>query len=92
MKVTILTFCLFAFLLAFSTQTFAVDFTVNLTTDQSDSSAADGACDTDLASAGSQCTLRAAFEQAINLAGNDRVLFNLPANSTITLTDGEIQL
>ncbi|MDQ3748130.1 MAG: hypothetical protein M3367_03805, partial [Acidobacteriota bacterium] len=73
-------------ILAFSTQTFAVDFTVNLTTDQRDASVADGVCDIDLSTAGLQCTLRAAVEQANNLAGNDRVLFNLPLNSTVTLT------
>jgi len=86
------------FLLLFSiaaTETFAVDFTVNLTTDQHDASTADGVCDIDLVTAGEQCSLRAAVEQANNLGGNDRVLFNLPANSTITLTTangGEIPI
>jgi hypothetical protein len=36
MKLSILSVCLLAFLFTFSTQTFAVDFTVNLTTDQHD--------------------------------------------------------
>lgn len=86
MKVSILTVSLLGFLFTFSTQTFAVDFIVNLTTDQHDASTADGICDIDTVTAGLQCTLRAAVEQANALASNDRVLFNLPANSTITLT------
>ncbi len=84
-----------AFLFTFSTQTFAVDFTVNLTTDQHDANTADGVCDIDLATAGEQCSLRAAVEQANNLPSNDRVLFSLPANSTITLmtaNGGEIAI
>jgi hypothetical protein len=56
MKVVILALCLLAFLFTFSTRTFAVDFTVNLTTDQHDASVADNICDIDLATAGSQCT------------------------------------
>jgi len=87
-------FFLFLFSIA-ATETFAVDFTVNLTTDQHDASTTDGACDIDLAAAGEQCTLRAAVEQANNLGGSDRVLFNLPANSIITLTTengGEIAI
>ncbi len=86
MKISILSVFILAFLFTFSTQTFAVDFTVNLTTDQPDANTADGICDIDLATAGEQCSLRAAVEQANNLSSNDRVLFNLPANSTITLT------
>ncbi len=86
MKITFLSVCLLTLLFTFSTQTFAVDFTVNLTTEQQDASTADGICDIDLATAGEQCSLRAAVEQANNLPSNDRVLFNLPANSTITLT------
>jgi hypothetical protein len=86
MKITFLSVCLLAFLFTFSTETYAVDFTVNLTTDQHDASNADGICDIDLAIAGEQCSLRAAVEQANNLPSNDRVLFSLPANSIITLT------
>jgi hypothetical protein len=95
MKITILSFSLMALLFTFSTQTFAVDFTVNLTTDQHDASTADGICDIDLTTAGLQCSLRAAVEQANNLGSNDRVLFNLQANSTILLTTtngGEIPI
>jgi hypothetical protein len=49
-------FFLFLFSIA-ATETFAVDFTVNLTTDQHDASTTDGACDIDLAAAGEQCTV-----------------------------------
>jgi parallel beta-helix repeat protein len=95
MKVTILIVCLLAFLYTFSTQTFAADFTVNLTTDEFDASTADTLCDTDLAAVGLQCTLRAAVQQANALSSNDRTLFSLPANSIITLTianGGEIPI
>jgi hypothetical protein len=86
MKISILSVCLLAFLFTFSTQTFAVDFTVNLTTDQHDASLADGVCDINSATVELECSLRAAVEQANVLASNDRILFNLPVNSTITLT------
>ena len=82
-------------MLAFSAPVFAVDFTVNLTTDQHDASLADSVCDIDLATAGEQCSLRAAVEQANNLLTRDRILFNLPSNSVITLTElngGQIQI
>jgi hypothetical protein len=95
MKVAILTSCLLAFLFTFSTQTFAVDITVNLTTDENDADIDDGSCDIDLVMPGSQCTLPAAIAQANNLTSNDRILFNLPANSTITLifeNGGEIAI
>jgi predicted outer membrane repeat protein len=93
MKVSFLSVCLLAFLFALPTQAFAVDFTVNLTTDQHDANLADGVCD--IGAGTGQCSLRAAVEQAKNLPSNDRVLFNLPANSTITLTvanGGEIRI
>jgi hypothetical protein len=85
MKATFLTFSLLAFLLTFSTQTLALDFTVNLTTDEHDADTLGTVCDADLATPGEQCTLRAAIEQANALSSNDRVLFSLPANSTIYL-------
>jgi len=84
MRVTLLTLSLLAFLCTFSTQTFAVDFTVNTTSDLPDTNTADGVCQT----FASDCSLRAAIQQATNLVSNDRVLFSLPANSTITLTSG----
>jgi hypothetical protein len=64
----------------------SLDFTVNLTTDEHDANTADSLCDVDLSTTGLQCTLRAAIEQGNALPANDRVLFNLPANSIITLT------
>lgn len=86
MKPIIVTLCLLTFLFTFSTQTFAVDFTVNLTTDQYDANIADNVCDIDLATEGEQCSLRAAVEQANALASNDRVYLYPPNNSTITLS------
>ncbi len=69
-----------------TTEIFAADFTVNLPSDERDANIIDRNCDVDLAAAGEQCTLRAAIEQANALDSNHRVLFDLPANSTITLT------
>lgn len=87
MKVTILSLCLLAFLFTFSIPTFAVNFSVNFTSDQHDANLADNFCDIFPAVAGAQCTLRAAVEQANTLASDDRILFDLlPANSIITLT------
>ncbi len=84
-----------AFLFAFSTQTFAVDYTVNQITDQHDASLIDGICDVNFTTAEPECTLRAAIEQANNFGSDDRVLFNLQPNSIITLTTtngGEIPI
>lgn len=95
MKLTIFYLCFFTFLFTFSAETFAVDFTVNLATDEHDGNISDAVCDTDLITAGLQCTLRAAVEQANAVNSNDRVLFNLPANSTVILTaanGGEIPI
>ena len=60
-------------------------FTVNLRTNEGDANAQDGVCDVDLATPGSQCTFRAAREQANycpspgpNPCGrNDEIRFNL---------------
>ena len=67
------------------------EFTVNITTDEPDANAFDNICDTNLTASGAQCSLRAAIEEAAYYSGNDRILFDLPANSTITLTNGAIQ-
>jgi hypothetical protein len=77
-----------AFLFTFAAQTSAADFTVNLTTDQHDASVSDLICDIDLGTPGEQCTLRAATEQKeyTSFPLNHRILFDLPANSVITLT------
>jgi hypothetical protein len=66
-KLLILSTILFTLLFGFSIQTFAVDFTVNLTTDQPDANFADGLCDVDLTTPGEQCSLRAAVKQAERL-------------------------
>jgi hypothetical protein len=58
-------------------------FTVNLTIDQVDANVADGRCDVDSGTAGDQCTLRAAVQQANASAGQDSI--QLPAD-TFTLT------
>lgn len=54
--------------------------TVNLATDQSDANLGDLACDVDLGTAGSQCTLRAAMEQVNADPGADRdfIDFQIP--------------
>lgn len=76
-------------ILFLSVSVFGVDFTVNLTTDEHDADTSDGIC----LIPGGGCSLRAAIEQANTTASDDRVLFALPPNSTITLTSangGEI--
>lgn len=84
-----------ALLFAFQAQTLAADYTVNQTTDQHDAVLIDGVCDTNFATPELECTLRAAIEQANNFASDDRILFNLPTNSTVVLTvanGGEIRI
>ncbi len=62
------------------------NFVVNLTTDQPDANIADGICDVDLATTGSQCTLRAAVEQANVLASDDVITF-LPTITQVNVND-----
>lgn len=50
-------------------------FVVNSVGDLGDASLADGLCDSDLVSAGLQCTLRAALEQANSTSGADTISF-----------------
>lgn len=57
-------------------------FTVTETGDQSDASAGNGVCDYDAGTPGSQCTLRAAIQEANALAGSDIVAFNIPTSSS----------
>lgn len=59
------------------------DFVVNLTTDVADTTNGDGICDTS-ASAGSQCTLRAAIQEANAFAGYQIIAFSLSLPATIT--------
>jgi hypothetical protein len=84
MKTFSLFFLLFISLMA--TQGFGATFTVNQITDQSDANLADNICDVDLATAGEQCSLRAAVQQANGLAGADTINFSPSLNgSTITV-------
>jgi hypothetical protein len=62
----------------------AHNLTVNILGDAADVTL-DGNCDTDLGSAGSQCTLRAAIQETNSIPGDDIINFSLPPNSTITL-------
>jgi CSLREA domain-containing protein len=63
----------------------AANFTVNNNGDTSDVAAGNGIC----ADAGSNCTLRAAIEEANALSGNDTIDFAASlTNATITLTTG----
>jgi CSLREA domain-containing protein len=57
-------------------------FTVNESGDQADFSAGDGSCDRDNVTPGSQCTLRAAIQEANALAGNDNIFFNIPISDS----------
>src|SRR6185436_17568752 len=66
----------------------AATFTVNLTTDAMDLSAGDGACDSS-ATAGDQCTLRAAIQEANALAGAD--VISVPVG-TYTLSLGSLNV
>jgi hypothetical protein len=66
------------------TVTVLPNMTVNTLGDAADV-ALDGNCDTDAATAGSQCTLRAAIQETNNRPSDDSIDFSLPPNSTITL-------
>ena len=60
-------------------------FTVNRTTNESDASTADGMCDVDAATAGNQCTLKAAIQQAnanANPTETDTIRFKIPGDPT----------
>jgi predicted outer membrane repeat protein len=70
----------------------AATFTVNLTTDAVDANTGDGVCDTNIVSAGQQCTLRAAIQQANATVGVDDIAFSLAGTNTINLTIGELQI
>jgi CSLREA domain-containing protein len=55
-------------------------FTVNLSGDAADAKLDDNACDTKLIMIGSQCTLRAALQEANDTAGPDTINFNIPGD------------
>ena len=58
-------------------------FVVNRTTNESDAATGDNVCDADTGTAGNQCTLRAAIQQAnatANSGGPDEIKFNIPGD------------
>lgn len=59
-------------------------FTVNQTADLVDANLADNRCDTNLSTAGDQCSLRAAIQQANATAGTDTLTFVSSAAHTLT--------
>ncbi len=69
---------------------YAATFTVNSTGDHNDldfpggtfDGSSDGKCDVDSSTAGDQCTLRAAIQQANKLTGADIIAFNIPSSDT----------
>ena len=61
-------------------------FTVNSTGDGLDANTADGACDSDLTTAGTQCTLTAAIQTANIEAGADRIHFAIPGAGVKTIS------
>jgi CSLREA domain-containing protein len=61
-----------------------VDFEAEQLGDAADAVPGDGACDTDAGVEGSQCTLRAAVQEANALAGPDRILLR-PSRYTLSL-------
>lgn len=63
----------------------ALTFTVNDTTDAADVSTTDNACDTNLTTIGSQCSLRAAIQQANATAGADTINFAIPGAGVHTI-------
>jgi hypothetical protein len=66
----------------------STSFLVNDAGDADDAAPGTGQCDTDLATPGDQCTLRAAVTEANNQVGNGpfTVTFSLPASTTIQTT------
>jgi CSLREA domain-containing protein len=63
---------------------YAATFTVNVTGDGADLNLANGACDAS-PSRGSQCTLRAAIQEANDTAGEDTIRFNIPGTGVKTI-------
>jgi hypothetical protein len=63
-----------------------VEFIVNVNTDQADANTSDVICDTDLATSGLQCTLRAAIQQANANADSNPIKFNIPGAGVHTIS------
>ena len=68
--------CIFALIVVVKAQ--VQTFVVNNTGDAPDATTTDGVCDTDLTTNGSQCSLRAAIQQANASAGTQDIDFNIP--------------
>jgi hypothetical protein len=76
----------------------ATTFTVNSTGDQNDADypgggfdgASAGKCDVDAATAGKQCTLRAAIQEADGVRGADTIAFAIPGGSVQTITPASV--
>jgi CSLREA domain-containing protein len=64
-------------LLAVVPPALAATFEVKSTGDQADADTTDGVCDADPAAMGSQCTLRAAIQQANATSGTDNITFGI---------------
>ena len=66
----------------FAPTALAAGFVVNSTGDASDTTAGDGVCDTGGVNSqgATECTLRAAIEEANGLAGADTITFNIPTS------------
>ncbi|BCM88294.1 hypothetical protein IAD21_00125 [Abditibacteriota bacterium] len=66
----------------------AATFTVNLSSDFGDFNLGDGACDVDSESLGTQCTLRAALQEANASSGADTINFAIPGAGVQTIKPG----
>ena len=80
---TVVMIALFLGLLAAEPARAATTFTVNRTSNESDTSKADNVCDVAAATAGDQCTLRAAIQQAnatANSGGPDEIDLAIPGD------------
>src|SRR5262249_11811813 len=62
-----------------------IEFTVNVGTDQADANTGDSLCDTDLATPGLQCSLRAAIQLANANADSNAIRFNIPGDGVHTI-------
>jgi hypothetical protein len=61
----------------------AITLTVNRTADTQDANLANAACDINASAAGSQCTLRAAIQEANDTAGADTIRFNIVSSAAV---------
>jgi CSLREA domain-containing protein len=63
-----------------------LNFVVNTTADTPDVTPGDSVCDTDAVTSGSQCTLRAAIQEANAVAGDDSISFDPGVTGAISLS------